>query len=299
VYRKTVREIPERQRRIVDGDVMPAEKCFICEGKAVDLKLDGQYAVCTFCGLVFKKNLDKKGLRGNDVSPRSAQEGARIEQERTNIYRYFLKEINKRKHNKGRILDVGCGTGSFVDLAKQAGYEGYGVELSPQLASYAADRGLDVYNCSLEEKKFPDDHFDAVTLINVLDFVADPYALLLEIKRVLKKDGDIYLRVPNAKMQIFLRAIFSRFLSALGTKKIGEFFNYGFNSKNIRKLLERAGFKNIKIENSLLVYGDVYRYRIPFITLLKIVYDCLSRMIYYISFRRFLISTSIAVNAVK
>ncbi|MGB3241869.1 MAG: class I SAM-dependent methyltransferase [Candidatus Omnitrophota bacterium] len=278
---------------------MPVERCFICEGKAVDLKLDRQYAVCTLCGLVFKKNLDKKGCRGNDVSPRSAQEGVRIEQKRMNIYRYFLKEINKRKHNKGRILDVGCGVGSFMGLVKQAGYEGYGIELSPQLASYAADHGLNVYNCSLEERKFQDDYFDTVTLINVLDFVADPYSLLLEIKRVLKKDGDIYLRVPNAKVQIFLRAIFSRFLSVFGVKKIGEFFNYGFSSKNVRKLLERAGFKNIKIENSLLVYGDVYRYKIPFITLLKIMYDGLSRIIYRISFRRFLTSTSIAVNAVK
>jgi len=100
--------------------------------------------------------------------------------------------------DKGRLLDVGCGNGRFLDQMKQLGWVVAGVEPDGEAVSVALERyGLDVFQGSLEEAGFPDGHFDAITVNHVIEHVPDPIGLLRECRRVLKPEGKLVVSTPN------------------------------------------------------------------------------------------------------
>lgn len=92
-----------------------------------------------------------------------------------------------------RLLDVGCGRGTLVKLARASGYEAYGVERPfPQQPSLPF-----VSYQELTECKFPDCHFQVVVLWHVLEHLPDPPATLREIGRLLRPGGWLSVAVPN------------------------------------------------------------------------------------------------------
>lgn len=101
---------------------------------------------------------------------------------------------------KGRLLDVGCGNGIFLDQMKQLGWEVMGVEPDGGAASVAVKKfGLEVFQGSLKEAKFPNGHFHAITLNHVLEHVLDPIELLKECRRVLRPGGKLVVATPNIR----------------------------------------------------------------------------------------------------
>jgi len=108
---------------------------------------------------------------------------------------------------KGRLLDVGCGNGLFLNQMERLGWKAVGVEQDGEAVSIARERyGLQVFRGSLEEAKFPEGHFDAITMNHVIEHVLDPIGLLKECRRILKPDGKLVMVTPNSKslgLQIF------------------------------------------------------------------------------------------------
>lgn len=98
----------------------------------------------------------------------------------------------------GRILDVGCGNGAFLYKMREAGMEAHGVELSRDGCAAARKLGLDVRCGTLEQQRYPANHFDVITLNHVFEHVPDPLDTLKELKRILKPGGRIIIAVPNA-----------------------------------------------------------------------------------------------------
>lgn len=98
----------------------------------------------------------------------------------------------------GRLLDVGCATGIFLDGMRRRGWEVCGVEPSPAASEYARARfGLDVLTGRLEEAGHPPASFDAITLWDVLEHVHEPRRTLSDLARLLRPGGLLLLSLPN------------------------------------------------------------------------------------------------------
>jgi SAM-dependent methyltransferase len=95
----------------------------------------------------------------------------------------------------GTWLDIGCGTGSLLALARdEFGIKGEGVELSADRRAMAKKvTGMNIYSDPLESLKLPAESFAAVTLVNVFSHLTSPRATLAEIRRVLVPGGVVLL----------------------------------------------------------------------------------------------------------
>ena len=104
-----------------------------------------------------------------------------------------LRHLPPRIARQGRLLDVGCAAGFFLAEAR-AHYDVQGVELSTWSSAYARERlGLPVHTGTLQQAALPSNHFDVVTLWDVIEHVPDPVPLLQDAARVLKPGGRLVL----------------------------------------------------------------------------------------------------------
>ena len=99
----------------------------------------------------------------------------------------------------GRLLDVGAGPGFMVAAARARGWDAAGLDLNAWAAAYAHDElGVDVRQGSLEDARLPDGELDAVSMLDLIEHVDDPRALLAEAARVLRPGGALAILTPDA-----------------------------------------------------------------------------------------------------
>lgn len=142
----------------------------------------------------------------------------------------------------GRWLDVGCAAGTFLHSIQQtparSSWELYGVEINPAAADIARTwYGLNVFTGSLEQADYPDRYFDAITLWDVLEHLHSPVESLREIRRILKPEGILALRVPN--LQSWDARVFGRYWAGLEPPR----HLFVFSPETLTRLLQKAGFQ--------------------------------------------------------
>jgi 2-polyprenyl-3-methyl-5-hydroxy-6-metoxy-1,4-benzoquinol methylase len=99
----------------------------------------------------------------------------------------------------GRLLDVGCGPGFLLSVGRDRGWSTRGVDMNSWAAAYAREQlELDVTRDTLESASFEDASFEAVTMMDLIEHVADPGALLAEAARVTRADGVLVILTPDA-----------------------------------------------------------------------------------------------------
>jgi SAM-dependent methyltransferase len=136
-----------------------------------------------------------------------------------------------------RILDVGSSTGLFLSLARERGWAGLGLELSPRAAAYArAELGLDVREQVIADAELADETFDAVTLLSVLEHTNTPLGVLADCARVLRPGGALYVVVPNVE------SLACRVLGARARTFDGRNHLVYFSPATLTTALERTGF---------------------------------------------------------
>lgn len=104
--------------------------------------------------------------------------------------------IGNPKSTRNRLLDFGAGTGDFLQVAKNNGWEVGGVEPNVQARKLAKDKGLDLLP-SLED--FKQEQFDVITLWHVLEHVPNLKECLEQLQDLLKPGGIIVVALPNYK----------------------------------------------------------------------------------------------------
>jgi SAM-dependent methyltransferase len=200
----------ELSRRIAPADVQRAarelgpepSRCIVCGGERFERlfrRSEKWFWRCAACELVFVHDIypefveDTQHLERTYVFDRL--EGA--DRKKTEKYDEFLARL--APHRKlGRLLEIGCGQGLFLERARESGWRVQGVEILEPVAARARERGLEVFLGTLEEARFPDGSFDAVTMREVIEHIVDPVALLAEVARVLRPGGVAALGTGNA-----------------------------------------------------------------------------------------------------
>lgn len=108
----------------------------------------------------------------------------------------WLEKIGASKLAGHCVLDFGCGTGAFLDLIKGVAGATIGIERDAGLAAFAKERGHQVFG-SLDEVCAAGLQVDGIVSLDILEHLSEPLAVLQDIKRVLARDGRLYLGVPN------------------------------------------------------------------------------------------------------
>lgn len=146
----------------------------------------------------------------------------------------FLEKSFKLHQQTKRILDVGCGDGTFLKAAKKRGWNVCGTELN---AGKFADSELKIYESLAEvEKTYGAESFDAVTLWHTLEHFKNPREVLENAFELLRKDGVLLVAVPDAGG--FQAKIFGKNWLHLDVPR--HLFHFDFNS--LEMLLKQNGF---------------------------------------------------------
>ncbi len=163
------------------------------------------------------------------------------------LYR-FVRNINVNKKyrlvtkyvSKGKILDIGSGTGELLKKFKDEGWDTKGIEPDNDARSFAKNEySLDISDLD-ELEKLNNASFDVITMWHVLEHVPDPNQRIETVKRLLKPEGILVIAVPNIDSKDFL--YYKKFWAGLDVPR----HLYHFSSNSISNLISKYGLKIVE-----------------------------------------------------
>ena len=132
------------------------------------------------------------------------------------------------------ILDIGCGYGAWLRNFGDSNRL-LGIEQAVQAATIAGERfGVEVHQTDFMQNGLPAGSFDLVSGLAIIEHFVDPLAALVEINRILRPDGYLYLQTPDLRGLVLRRGI-PRFFKLVHT--------YYFSLTTLAGLCEKAGFE--------------------------------------------------------
>ena len=210
--------------------------------------------ICHDCGLIFANpRATEAELKEcyawyySDCAPEHLD--AQWEEKKFDYCRNHIKEIAGCVKN-GRLLEIGAGTGVFLKVAKDAGYEVYGVELSGDAVKYAKTKfEIDNIFCGMvEETTFSSEYFDIIYAWHVIEHVPDLDRFLRELYRLLKPHGLLYV---GTESYFHLSTVYSR-LACFKSGRIpgivtSSDHTFVFHPASLGDCLRRRGFDVIDV----------------------------------------------------
>ena len=182
----------------------------------------------------------------------------------------------------GALLEVGCAHGFLMDHLRGEGWDVKGVEVSPLASGYARNElNLDVRTGTLEEAGFPEDSFDVILLLDVLEHLHRPFDTLAEIGRILKPGGTLVVQCPwelthwEERAEAFLKGM----RQCTITPDAVPAHLYFFEPRTLDAFLKKGGFQVVKRQSGN--YGSVRRHVKPPVIRAGSPLETLGRFIYF------------------
>jgi SAM-dependent methyltransferase len=233
--------------------------CPLCSEKTLELYLDGQDQTITSSALGSSRTEISPGRILRCQSCRFAFRQLRLSEEHlAQLYRHldtrvydsetkgrsraavgYLRIVERYMSAPGRILDIGCASGFFLQHAKEANWDIAGIEPSEALYTKAREAlgpTAEIQCTILQLSHLPLFSFDVVTLWDVLEHVPDPVDFLRLAGSFLKPGGYLFANVPN------LDSIQARLLGQKWPLLLPEHLNY-FNPNSLKMCGKKAGLR--------------------------------------------------------
>jgi SAM-dependent methyltransferase len=209
------------------------------------LPQDYTYSKCEDCGFVYvnprplPEEVEKIYTEHTNPFDQEEYEGLDIE---IHALRTLVRRIKALKPT-GRILDMGCGRGDFLRIAKDHGFEVQGSDLSTADGPHA---DIPIFQGFLQDANFPSESFDVIVTRNTLEHIFDPNEDLRELNRLLKPGGLLYVKVPHVKYEEGWRCKAFFGFKSLFTPPVH--LNH-FSTNTLRTILQRNGFEFVSWES--------------------------------------------------
>lgn len=153
-----------------------------------------------------------------------------------------LRNLPRLPSGGGSLLDVGCGSGSFLSLASDLGWDVHGLDPDPRARAVAQAHGVTVTGDDLARFAGSGRKFDVVMLSHVIEHVHQPVATLRNCRQLLKPGGRIWIETPNIGSRGYRR--FGRYWRGIETPR----HLVLFNRQSLDDALSEAGFRDIRDE---------------------------------------------------
>lgn len=267
-------------------------RCLLCDSEEIE-SADAEYNLCRCqaCGYVFDNPRPTLGALVRFYSkPGKYDSWLEEEAGRDRLWRRRLRKLLKHA-GRGKLLDVGTGTGQFLKIARSFFESISGTEVSQSGIQVAKERyNLEVTQGELEDCNLPRNSFDTITLFHVLEHVPDPRRTIGLCRDLLKEGGILLVCVPNdvlawtSKIKIAGKRLglrpFQKFSPKVGVPRVftsREVHLSHFTPRVLRGSLEQDGFK--VIEESLDPYYSASGVRLA----LHTAYYALHRFLFGLS----------------
>ena len=253
---------------------MDAPRCLVCHDPAARLRYRLRTVTvysCTVCGTVYLWPLpSEEAIRVTFAE--LYQGGASMLAELRGYYDYCFDDSPtnplvqtyqhwltavERYRPPGRLLDVGCGTGLFLAVARRRGWQVTGVDASEDATRYARERfALDVQTGDFADVAERGDRFDAVTMWDIIEHAREPVRLLAAARQTLVPGGVLGLSTPNQRSILdvvagtFYRLSGGQVTAPLEKFYVDQHFLY-FDANTLTRALGRAGFAVVEVRREL------------------------------------------------
>jgi 2-polyprenyl-3-methyl-5-hydroxy-6-metoxy-1,4-benzoquinol methylase len=220
------------------------KKCLVCGSTSISSLKDYEkhYLVnCKNCGFVFSQAIPTaeelenhyKGYGRNDyLSPITIKR-----------YHELLDKMEPyRKTN--RLIDVGCGIGYFLEVAKERGWEVYGTEFTDEAVEICQNKGISMHQGPLDPENYQGISFDIITSFEVIEHINNPIEELTHFYELLRKGGLVYVTTPN-----FNSLLRYRLKEKYNVIAYPEHLSY-YTPKTLKKVFRNTGFKTQKIQST-------------------------------------------------
>lgn len=227
-------------------------KCYLCHNIMKPFFRKNGYTIyeCLTCGLKttdlsedyesFVEKYYSKGYYTGDPRYAAYASYANDKWHILQNMKHFLSKIKKYKKG-GKLLDVGCAMGYFVELAKNAGFDAYGLDASEFAAKKAKARlNGRIQQGTIEEAKYPEKSFDIITMFDVIEHLGDPARDLQKLLALLKDDGILMIATGNTE------SLAARVLKRRWTFYIPPQHLYFFTKNTFKELLKTGGLTAVE-----------------------------------------------------
>jgi len=231
--------------------------CPVCDSNEeikIFSKEGGTYVKCTSCNMVYLNPVFTDEAIVEYYQTNHTEQSKVVESDTDNfyinIYNGGLDAIQNKNQNISNILDIGCSSGTFLDLAVKRDINTFGVELNKSEFEFAKNKGHNVFNELLEKIEF-ETKFDAITMWDVFEHIIDGEFYLKYMRDLLCENGVIFLQVPSS--------------DSLAAKILQEHCNmydglehvnlYGVET--IKKLAEKCGMEVLDIKTIISEIGVI------------------------------------------
>lgn len=247
--------------------------------KETDISVsEGCLRECTACGQIVsscsKDHYEKSNQEWNtaDGTWPSKNDYKRLFKRRKRDIK-FISKILSKAFTDIHVLDVGCSNGASVSIAKELGLNAEGVEPTREAVANGKKRGLNIHLGFLHDVAFADNTFDAISLYEVIEHVADPVPLLKECHRILHPGGVLVIGTGNTDS--WTRRIRKDKWDFFDMRQHGGHISF-FSTNSVKYLASRTDFILVKTRTSSVKFYEKSETSFLFYRLFKIFSELLN-----------------------